>query len=168
MCGLWTWMTSVDTSAQLELILSSATSGCRWVNNVALCYLLDYLINRHPRDLKTINIDPVASCQKRLVQPLFKEFLSPCLTLQASHQNPPPLQPPPPPGIPLQISAAAAPMACMRTQLIRPPTSSASRESPTCTAASLVSSTGTPASAATGPEPQTELHTHQGHECTRQ
>lgn len=34
MCGLWTWMTLVDPSAQLELILSSTTSGCQWVNTV--------------------------------------------------------------------------------------------------------------------------------------
>ena len=35
MCGLWTWMTLVETSAQMELILSSTTSGCQWVNTVA-------------------------------------------------------------------------------------------------------------------------------------
>lgn len=34
MCGLWTWMTLVDPSAQLDVILSSTTSECQWVNTV--------------------------------------------------------------------------------------------------------------------------------------
>lgn len=33
--GLWTWMTSVDPSARMDLILSSTTSDCRWVNTLS-------------------------------------------------------------------------------------------------------------------------------------
>lgn len=35
MCGLWTWMTLVDPSAQMGHILSSTTSECPWVNAIA-------------------------------------------------------------------------------------------------------------------------------------
>lgn len=80
-------------------------------------------------------------------------FFSCCPHMKVSLQSQPLHHDPQPPGIPLPVFASAVLMGCTRMQLIRPPTSSVSRETLTSTTVSLVSSTGIPASAATGPKP---------------
>lgn len=163
MFGPWTWMTSVDLSAHLDHILLSTTSGCPWVSTGAQPKMITLMALFNPRCLKSILHSTVRVVFHKHISSHFAHvqssagqlllILTSWLTCQASPQNPPPPRAPPQPGIPLLTSAVAALMVYMRTWLIRPPTSSASRGTPTCTAANLDSFTGTPVSAATGPEP---------------